>query len=221
MFQNLIILSALFLPLCCSINMNSNSFCKLTEKECSLRNTPFIFKCGQRTCSRNETECKKYLNASDTFKVNQMHEFIQSVTSRHHIKYNNDIRLVEKFKLFQSNIKDCTKTAYKWQPNDFCLRESNCFQVVNDRIRFRRHLSDANKQKKTKPVKNMKNFEQADCPCPKSKPHACGHQTTKYCSVSKEACDSFGLKVAFVNSKSKHLRISAIKKCGNDFDLIG
>ena len=174
--------------------------------------------CGQHMCSRNETECKKYLKAENAFKAYQKYEQIQSVTLLSHIRYDIGIKLAEHFKQFQSKIKSCSKTVYKWQPNDMCLRAINCFQVIHDRIRFRRQTDPS---KKTQPFKSIKNLEPIDCPCPKHKPFACRHQNNKYCSVSKQACNSSGQRVTFVISKDKQIQISVIKKCGNDFDLLG
>ena len=129
--------------------------------------------------------------------------------------------MIQSFRRFQKVIKNCAKTPYKWQASDVCLRASNCFQVVHDRIRFRR-LSDSakSKQKEIEAFKKMKNLEHIDFPCPKSKPYACGPEGN-HCSLNKEACDLFSLKKNAVNPKDKQIRHSGIKQCGNDLTLIG
>ena len=110
MFQTFMIWLALFSSLCCSVN--SNNFCKLVEKEFSLRSMPYTYQCGRSMCSRNEKECNKYLKAGKEHKTNQMYEFIQSVTLLNLIRNSSDIKQDGKFRQFQSQIKDCSKSCY-------------------------------------------------------------------------------------------------------------
>lgn len=228
MFKNLntiLVLLSLFCKPSDSSRLNANSFCKLIEKECVQRNAPYIRECGRSMCTKNDTECKEYLRIENRFKHhNRLSESTTlSFTLMNHMRNFNEKLLSESFRKFQKGIKTCAKSAYKWRSNDVCVRGRNCFGITFDRIRFL--YADAaknkqNKQRQFEAFKSIKNLEQTDCPCPKLKPFTCGPENN-HCSLNKEACDSFSLKTNATHLKGKQSHFLGIRKCGNNFSLIG
>ena len=99
--------------------------------------------------------------------------------------------------------------AFEWQPRDTCIRGRSCLKS---------HIEFV-KSKLVFYIQKKKVLKQADCPCPQSRPYLCGGRQSSYCSLSKEACDSFINKYKQMNSKERG-QLFAIQKCGNDFTII-
>ena len=176
-------------------NINSKTFCKLAVKEeCSQRNAPHAFQCGRSVCSSNRTECSEYLRAEKKLKDNQMRAIID-ITAMSRLRNYNEIKLQTNFKIFQSKIKNCSQTAYKWKPSDVCVRQRECFLKNSKFVRMEIHYE----------------VFKINCPCSKSKPYACG-SPKNYCSISRDACDSFSLMKKNKNSSALN-QSHAIQKC--------
>ena len=170
--------------------------------------------CAHETKQIVENTCRLNLKLGT---INHLKAGIRIALMAHIANYN-EIKLAEGFMRFKKTIKKCTEIAYQWQPNDICVKGRNCYKVTFTKIRFLSpDTNSQRKQKQTKSYRNTKNLEQADCLCPNNKPYACGSQDG-HCSLNKEACDSFGL---LAKSKEKQITLSDIKKCDNDFNLIG
>ena len=184
--------------LCSSSTIHSKNFCKLTtKKECSRRNAPHIYQCGPNMCTKKQTECNEYMRVYEKIKFKGLITFIDAMSSRQH--YMN-LRLIEDFKRFKSNAKNCTLTRYEWQPIDMCKRGRNCFKK---KLNFMIHTQ-------TKKV---------NCPCSNSKPHVCGSRYN-YCALNKEACDSFRYTTSQILNYMAPIHVHSIKKCENDFSFI-
>ena len=162
----IIILEILLLSLKCN-SINSNNFCnKLTEDECSQRYTPYIYQCGPNECTKNPTECAEYMKTKEIIRENQLNAAIR-ITSMSRLRNYNEVRLEEKFRKFQSIIKNCSKAAYEWRPCDVCIREKKQVYIMYGMF-----------------------FHDVEVNCPKEKPHVCGNHHA-YCTLNKEACESF------------------------------
>lgn len=201
MIKNLIIILALLSPLYTYSsssntivgNINSKTFCKSAPlNECSHRSAPYIYKCGEKMCTKNKTECKEYLRAEKTLKNNQIRAILD-LTAMSPLRNNNEINLQINFKKFESGIKDCTKKTYKWRPSDVCFKKRECFQKNSEFARLEIHFQ----------------VFKINCPCPKSKPYVCG-SPMDYCALNKDVCDSFSLMGKIKNASAQ---LHAIQKC--------
>ena len=201
LYKNFLIFLALMSPLCCisGSRIDSENFCKLAENDCSQRNAPHIYQCGSKICARNETKCNEYLAEKNGLETNSLSLFARALSF---LRNNYDKR-------FESNLKNCSQTAYEWQSSDMCIRGRNCLQ---SRVEFV-------KSKLVFYIQKKKVLTKVDCPCPKNKPYICGGRQSSFCALSKQACDSFIYKIKNKNS-NKGSGLEAIQNCENDFTLI-
>ena len=103
-------------------SIDSNNFCKLTEKKCSQRiNAPFIYQCGAGICTRKPTECKIYLKVKKDVQDFQIKAAIQIALMSRITNYNQT-RLLEKLTKLRSKIRNCSKSVNKWQSSGLCIR---------------------------------------------------------------------------------------------------
>lgn len=208
MLKKFLILLALISPLRSSIvSMNSNDFCQSFEEECSRQNAPHIYSCGPGVCGRNQTECIEYLRQEIGLKRSHF-SFFNSLTNFFaNIKAK---RSENNFMRFKSAIKGCPQTehetAYESQPSDICKR-AHCFQYQLKFVKTKLFFY----------IQKKKVLKQIDCPCPELKPHQCVSGQHKYCSLSKETCDSFRYTNKKMNSTAE---LVGVKNCGQSYILI-
>lgn len=138
-------------------SFNSNNFCKLAEKQCSLRNAPCIYQCGSNMCASTQTECKEYMSLHQKIKYKGLTAFIDVMSSRQH---HANLHIKESLKRFSSNIKSCAQSRYEWQPNDVCVRERKTLNNVG-----------------------FIQTKKVSVPCPRNQPYVCGNQRN-YCSTN-------------------------------------
>lgn len=196
---NLLLHLVLLTPLCSSdSSINPNDFCKLSvEKDCSIRNAPHIFQCGQGMCARNQTECNEFLREKKATKTYRVPLFINAMNFL--VDYSQK-RLKDNIMRFESSIKSCSQTAYEWQPSQACLRGRHCFQYQIEYV----------KSKLVFYIQRKRVLRQVDCPCPKYSSYVCGRN---YCSLNKETCEN-------TYSMKNKSELFGIKKCVNNFILI-
>ena len=169
--------------------INTNDFCKLNENKCSQRYAPHVHQCERGVCTINETECKKYLRIKNTVKNNRMNELIRLVALVQPMGNYLEIKLEENFIRFQSNMKKCSPTRFKWQPTDVCVRGRHCFSNKSNTVELKK----------------------VNCSCPKSQPYVCGSHRS-YCSLNKQVCDSFSYTAKNTNSTDR-FQLLDIRTC--------
>lgn len=195
MLKNILIIVVLISSLSGKVSNSSiysKNFCKLeAEKECAQRNAPHIYQCGPGICASSETECREYLRVEKKIKFKGLLNVINVINSRTHFI---NLKLRENFNLLKDSIKNCTQTRNEWQPSQVCHRGRDCIQKKLNFIGVFIHTTKVN------------------CPCIQNKPYVCGSQK-KFCTINKEACDSF------INIADKSPNFTAwtqslsIKKC--------
>ena len=192
--------------------IESSDFFNLVEKECidtyfggvSQTNykikcfyecqAPFIHKCGNKKCAKNETECKYYLELE-----NLMRMLNPKISSRFLVSSNEKpakfkFKIDAAYKSLVNKIINCLKISYAWDPNDFCISGRNCY---------------------TKVLKNR--LRRTECPCNKKNlTFVCDGNF--YCARNKKACDFFVSK-HFISFSYQMSRLNDIQKCENDFIL--
>ena len=161
MFKYILIILAVFAPLCVSFIINrgsrihSNTFCRLADKQCSKRNAPYVYQCGLNLCSRDGAECERFQIVEMIANKKSLTAFVTNPTFE-----NNQNRLQENFMRLERRIKKCpqVRTPYEWLPSEVCVRERNCF----------RSPRETNGK--------SKNQKRTNCPCPVNMPYVCGSQ---------------------------------------------
>lgn len=204
MFKNFQIIFLLLSPLFSSfimsdISIHSANFCRLAdETKCSQRNAPHIYQCGPSMCTRDETECERFLIVEMIVKKKRLTEFVMNPSLERSQK-----KLKDNFVSLQSQIKKCAqlRDSHEWLSGEMCIRERNCFQLQGDTR-----------------GKVIKLEKRTNCPCPVDRPFVCG-SSDNYCSLNRKACGSFNLTNKNRNSTVRN-KLLSIKKCGNDFFLI-
>ena len=209
MFLKLLIFSFLFY-LYSGLNLNLKDYCRLIQTEdvglydrnnkyevvqrlekCSTRNTPHIYECDENICSKNEDECNKYLSLKKKIKANMLKVFSELFIFLNPKKHShNHIKLERYFLSFKSSIKNCTRKPYQLKLSDVCLRGRNCFQIIETswiKKLFSKRITDS--------------IKQIYCPCHGNHKFICGNESN-YCSINKEACDSFVYKNYFEHLKA-------------------
>ena len=96
------IITLLLLSSLCSeiISLDPNAFCKLTERECSYVNAPYIYKCGRNMCTWDETACDIYLRTEKKIRDKWLTAFFR-------VRHHNEFKLKEDFSRLQTRIKMC------------------------------------------------------------------------------------------------------------------
>ena len=210
----------LFLLHSCS-SLNPNDFCKVIGKEvvgkydhnnkyeialrsvnCSERNAPFITSCDKEICARSKIKCREYLSKENHLKVAMERSFVH-ITIMSNKQISHSTRLEAEYFRFKKRIGNCPKTPYKWQPNDVCIRQRNCFKF-QERSLIERFFGIR---------KSRQTLKRIICPCYGKHTYVCGN-SINYCSVNKEACDLFKYKVInpWRQIKLDH-RLHGIKEC--------
>ena len=199
--------------------LNPKDFCQVKEREgvgmyghknkyevawrlekCSERNAPHIYQCDENTCTKNQTECKKYLSLKEKLKVNFLKLFSEMMFLSPK-KNHGDYKLERYFFKLQASIKICMKKPYHLKLSEVCIRGRNCFQII-ETTWFKMLFSKINE------------IRQINCPCHGNHTFLCGSDS-EYCTVNKEACDSYMNKNYFKHLKENQQDLG-IKRCEID-----
>jgi hypothetical protein len=123
----------------------------------------FPYECDEQHCSMNKLTCTNF--GSLNFVIRRMQA-----------SPNYEAQL-KKFKLFKSQIEECTAKAYKWNSNDVCMTPNRCFE------------------KRRLPIRTGDTYimKQVQCTCIKKHSFKC--LGISVCAQHKTACDILTAKV--------------------------
>ena len=186
------------------------SFCNLVEKECvgsysydsriihkaACTNVkcqpPYAHQCGVDRCAKSGQECTDFLE------VNQFLGSILFKSSLQNTFFNVNLLKQNKLKFqsFQKEIKNCTRSQYKWKSSDVCVSGKMCFlneKLTNFFIFF---------------TNRKYALQKINCICDGTHTYQCGQDN---CSINKQACDVF--------RKKSVASMDVYQSCGNDLIL--
>lgn len=130
-------------------------------------NTDYGF---EQICSTNKTKCIEYKNAYFLFELNAMNPIL--------VSFNHLNKLKQKIKLFNKQIKECSKKNYQFKSKDLCLNGNNCKKVISYTSFHEIHSN-------------------IDCKCPANHSFKCN----QYCAVNSNACDYYKSLLLLKNVK--------------------
>lgn len=167
---------------------NSNDLnLKCQPSQCN--QMPYIQKCGQNKCAKNEEACEEYTLTSRYFNSRLLKTNYQMFSFP--FKYQESLQNSERnFKKFDKGIKNCPikELSTDWRSDYVCMRRKKCYMLLNF------------KSSKSKQI-----HIKTECPCDGRYKYKCGKD---YCTANKSVCHKINLV-----SQHNNTLLGSINKC--------
>ena len=192
--------------------LNLDDFCKLPlKKSCITKygdakpkikchfdacQKPFVYKCGQDKCARNQRECERLLEY-EKFADSNMLQTVNQLSQLSENSKKAFSALVFEIESFRQKITVCAKKPEILEPNDICISGKSCYKIskTNNLI-----------------FGGIQNLSKIDCSCKGSHSFYC---SVKNCTLNERTCKLLNKKQ--VGNKKVILKL---KNCDDNFMLI-